>query len=154
MTASTPIPETAARREALSQEITARTGLDAAVIERLLRRFYAAARADELLGPAFATVPDWERHIETITRFWCSVALMAGTYQGQPMRAHAHLDLSPAHFARWLAMFEEVARAELTTEGAEHMLDRARRIARSLEMGLIPLPLPAAPRRMAQGSPA
>jgi len=37
-------------------------------------------------------------------------------------------------------------RARLTPEGAAHMLERARRIARRLEMGLIPLNLPA--RRM------
>jgi hemoglobin len=59
------------------------------------------------------------------------------------MRAHAHLALTPAHFARWLALFEATARVHFTEEGAGHMLERARRIARSLEMGLIPLALPA-----------
>lgn len=154
MIPSPPIPEGPERRAALTAEVAARTGLDAAVLERFLRAFYAAARADELLGPAFAGVGDWERHIAALTRFWSSVALMTGGYHGQPMQAHAHLALRPAHFARWLALFEDVARAELTPEGAGHMLDRARRIARSLEMGLIPLPLPAATRRMAQGHPA
>ncbi|WP_270936946.1 group III truncated hemoglobin [Falsiroseomonas oryzae] len=154
MNASPPIPEGPDRRAALAREIEARTGLDDAVIERFLRAFYGAARADALLGPAFANVADWERHIAAITRFWGSVALMRGGYHGQPMQAHAHLALTPAHFARWLDLFERVARAELTEEGAAHMLDRARRIARSLEMGLVPLPLPAATRRMAQGSPA
>lgn len=146
-TASAPIPEGPARRAAIGREVTARTGLDPAVIERFLRAFYGAARADGLLGPAFAGVADWEHHIARITRFWCSVALMTGDYHGQPMQAHAHLALTPGHFARWLALFERVARAELTEAGAELMLDRARRIARSLEMGLIPLPLPGAPPR-------
>jgi hemoglobin len=127
------------------------TGLDRPAIEGFLRAFYAAARQDALLGPAFAGVAEWEAHIAQLTRFWSSVALMTGEYHGQPMRAHAHLALTPAHFARWLALFERVARATLTAEGAEHMLERARRIARSLEMGLIPLPLPASPRRTAQG---
>jgi hemoglobin len=162
LTPSPAIPEGPERRAALSAEIGARTGLDPAAIERFLRAFYGAARQDGLLGPAFAGVADWEGHIATITRFWCSVALMAGGYHGQPMQAHAHLGLGPAHFARWLALFEQVARAELTDQGAEHMLERARRIARSLEMGLVPLPLPDAPRReahtptrpMAQGHPA
>jgi hemoglobin len=154
MIASVPHPEGPERRAAISAEISRRTGLEEAVLEDFLRAFYGAARADALLGPAFAGVADWEHHIATITRFWCSVALMAGGYHGQPMQAHAHLALRPEHFVRWLEIFERVARARLTHEGAEHMLDRARRIARSLEMGLIPLPLPAATRRMAQGSAA
>jgi hemoglobin len=138
------IPENAGRRAALGKEIADRTGLDAPRIERFLRVFYGAARQDPLLGPSFAGVADWEGHIATITRFWASVALMSGGYHGQPMQAHAHLALTPAHFARWLALFETVSRAELTPEGAGHMLDRAHRIARSLEMGLIPLALPGA----------
>jgi len=150
MIPSDPYPEGPERRAAIGAEISRHTGLDEVTIEGFLREFYGAARADALLGPAFAGVADWERHIETITRFWCSVALMTGGYHGQPMRAHAHLALRPEHFARWLEIFETVARARLSAEGAEHMLDRARRIARSLEMGLIPMTLPAATRRMAQ----
>ncbi len=149
MTPSPPLPEGPERRAALSAEVTARTGLDPAAIERFLRAFYGAAREDALLGPAFAGVADWERHVAAITRFWCSVALMTGGYHGQPMQAHAHLGLASAHFVRWLALFEQVARAELTHEGAEHLLERAHRIARSLEMGLVPLTLPDAPRREA-----
>jgi hemoglobin len=145
------IPETAERRIALSRDITRRTGLDAAAIEAFLRAFYCAARRDPLLGPAFDRVEDWEAHIATLTRFWGSVALMTGGYHGQPMQAHAHLALTPAHFARWLALFEDTARVHFTPQGAEHMLERARRIARSLEMGLIPLPLPARGRPQAPG---
>lgn len=150
MDASPPIPEGPDRRAAIGAEISRRTGLDATTIEAFLRAFYGAAREDALLGPAFAGVADWEHHIATITRFWCSVALMAGGYHGQPLRAHAHLALRPEHFARWLEIFERVARARLSAHGAEHMLDRARRIARSLEMGLIPLTLPATTQGMAQ----
>ena len=130
------------RRAAMTSAVSAQTGLDRDVIEGFLRAFYGAAREDAMLGPAFAGVVDWEKHIAAITRFWGSVALMTGEYHGQPMQAHAHLALTPAHFARWLDIFERVARARLTPEGAEHMLERARRIARSLEMGLIPLHLP------------
>jgi hemoglobin len=131
------------RRAALTRDVIERTGLDEAAIEAFVRAFYAAARVDPLLGPKFDDVADWEAHVTRIACFWNSVALMTGGYHGQPMQAHAHLRLEPAHFARWLSLFEEVARARFTHQGAEHMLDRARRIARSLEMGLIPLDLPA-----------
>jgi hypothetical protein len=46
---------------------------------------------------------------------------MTGRYPGNPMAAHLPLGLGPAHFARWLALFEATARAECTAaEGAEH----------------------------------
>lgn len=137
-----PDPE---RRASLTRAVTAHTGLDRDVIAAFLRAFYAEARQDAVLASAFADVVDWERHIATITGFWCSVALMTGEYHGRPMQAHAHLALTPAHFVRWLQIFERVARARLTPEGAAHMLERAHRIARSLEMGLIPLDLPRRP---------
>lgn len=153
MQPSPPIPEGPERRAALTAEIMARTSLNPGAIERFLRAFYGAARADALLGPAFAGVADWEAHIATIARFWSSVALMTGGYHGQPMQAHAHLRLTPAHFARWLALFEVIAHAHFTPEGAAHMIERAQRIARSLEMGLIPLTLPSTARgRAPQGA--
>lgn len=143
MQSSLPVPEGPERRAALSAEVMAHTGLTPETIEAFLRDFYGAARADALLGPAFAAVADWEGHIATILRFWCSVALMTGAYHGQPMQAHRHLALTPAHFARWLALFGEKARVHFTAAGAAHMTERAQRIARSLEMGLVPLTLPA-----------
>jgi len=136
------IPEGPERRAALTREVTERTGLDATSIEAFVRAFYGAARQDEVLAPSFAGVTEWETHIATITRFWCSVALMTGAYHGQPLPAHRPLALTEAHFARWLALFERIATACFSPAGTAHMLERARRIARSLEMGLIPLPLP------------
>ena len=152
MQPSPAIPETAERRAAIVAEISARTGLNPTNIETFLRAFYGAARVDPLLGPAFDGVADWEKHIETLTRFWSSVALMTGGYHGQPMQAHAHLALRPEHFGAWLALFERTAGAHFSAAGAEHMIERARRIARSLEMGLIPLPLPTPRTRATQGS--
>jgi hemoglobin len=143
MQPSEPIPEGPERRAALTAATMAKTGLTPTTIEAFLRAFYGAARTDALLAPAFAAVPDWEAHIATILRFWSSVALMTGDYHGQPMQAHRHLKLTAGHFARWLALFEETARAHFSAAGAAHMIERARRIARSLEMGLIPLTLPA-----------
>lgn len=133
-----PDPE---RRAGITRAVMAATGLDREAIAGFLRDFYGAARQDPVLAPAFAGVADWERHLATITTFWCSVALLTGEYHGRPMQAHAHLALTPVHFARWLALFERTARARLTPEGADHLLEKARRIARSLEMGLVPMDL-------------
>lgn len=149
---SSAIPEGPERRAALTAGIMARTGLTESALERFLRAFYGAARVDPVLAPAFAGVADWERHIATLTEFWSSVALMTGRYHGQPMRAHIPLKLAPPHFVAWLALFERTARAHFSPSGAEHMLDRARRIARSMEMGLTPLPLPTLKPRPGQGA--
>src|SRR5690606_41617315 len=41
------------RRSVLTEEIVARTGIDEAMIDRLVRRFYARIRNDDLVGPVF-----------------------------------------------------------------------------------------------------
>jgi hemoglobin len=127
--------ETAERRAAITRNIQLATGLDEAVLERLVRAFYAAARQDDVLGPSFDHVLDWDTHIAAITAFWCSVALSTGTYGGRPLAAHLPLDLQPKHFARWLDLFERTAREICPAAGAELLIEKARRIAKSLEIG-------------------
>ncbi len=79
---------------------------------------------------------DWEKHIAKITAFWSSVGLLTGRYHGQPLAAHFPLPLEPLHFARWLVLFEQTARQVCTPEGADYLMEKAHRIARSLEMGV------------------
>src|SRR6478735_4409780 len=90
---SVPIPENAERRAAITRDIQAATGLDEAVLERLVRTFYATARQDEVIGHLFNGVHDWEAHIARITTFWSSVGLLTGSYHGQPLAAHLPLPL-------------------------------------------------------------
>jgi hemoglobin len=132
---SNPIPETQERRAAISRDISAATGLDDIVLERLVRAFYDAAREDAVLGPLFAGVHDWEAHIARITTFWSSVALMTGRYHGQPLAAHVPLELQPQHFGRWLALFEQTASGICSPEAVTYLMEKARRIAQSLEFG-------------------
>jgi hemoglobin len=127
----------AARRARITEEIMARTGIDEAMIERLVHRFYARVRADSLIGPIFeARVADWDHHLAKLCAFWSSVALMSGRYHGQPMQAHLPLPIAGEHFDRWLALFEETATAVCPPAAANHFVERARRIADSLEMGI------------------
>ncbi|MEN1960891.1 group III truncated hemoglobin [Luteimonas sp. MJ246] len=110
---------------------------DPAGIARLVHGFYARARADWLLGPVFeVAVDDWDEHLDTLVRFWCSVLLRAGSYRGNPMAAHRPLGLDDQHFARWLALWDRTAREVLPREQARHVFDAARRIGRSLRIGL------------------
>lgn len=46
-------------------------GVDEVMIDRLVRRFYAAVRLDADLGPIFAArIQDWEPHLRRMTDFW------------------------------------------------------------------------------------
>jgi len=124
-------------RDVIVADIVERTGIDAAMIERLVRGFYARARRDPLLGPIFAArVRDWEAHLARMCDFWSSVALMSGRYHGQPMAAHLPLPIDTEHFNRWLELFAASAREVCPPAAAAHFLDRAHRIAGSLELGM------------------
>ena len=130
--------ETATERRArFTAEIVAQTGIDEVMIERLVRRFYVKVREDALLGPVFeAHIQGWEPHLQRMCAFWSSVALMSGRYHGSPMSKHLPLPIDAAHFDRWLALFEETAREVCPPAAAAHFLERARRIAESLELGI------------------
>ena len=118
-------------------EIVERTGIDEAMIERLVRAFYAKVRQDNLLGPVFAArIADWEPHLARMCAFWSSVALLSGVYHGQPMEKHLPLPIDSGHFDRWLALFEETAREVCPAAAAAHFVERAHRIAESLEVGI------------------
>ena len=125
------------RRLQITAEIAERTGIDEPMIERLVRTFYGAVRTDDLIGPVFAErIVDWEPHIQRMCEFWSSVALMSGRYHGQPMVKHLPLPVDGRHFDRWLELFERTARDVCPPVAAEHFIERAQRIAQSLEMGI------------------
>lgn len=129
-----PIPE---RRSELVADMMARTGIDAAMIERLVHTFYKKVREDALLGPIFdARVTNWDAHLARMCLFWSSVALGAATYQGSPMQVHAPLPVDAQHFDRWLELFEKTATEVCPPVAAEHFVVRAKRIAQSLELGI------------------
>jgi hemoglobin len=132
-----PIPTGPERREQFTAEIMARTGITEAMIERLVRAFYARVRTDAVLAPIFdARITDWEPHLARMCAFWSSVALMTGRYHGTPMAKHLPLPVDAGHFDRWLELFEATARETCPLEAAAHFVERARRIAASLELGI------------------
>ena len=127
----------AEQREKITAGITARTGITEAMIERLVRGFYAKVRTDPVLGPIFdAKISDWEPHLERMCAFWSSVALMSGRYHGTPMVKHLPLPVDAVHFDRWLALFEATARETCPPQAEAHFVELARRIAASLELGI------------------
>ena len=83
-----------------------------------------------------ARIKDWEPHLQQMFAFWSSVALMSGRYHGTPMVKHMRLPVDAAHFDRWLALFEQTAREICPPAAEAHFVERARRIAASLELGI------------------
>lgn len=125
------------RRARIVQQMREQTGIDEHMIQELVHRFYARIRADELLGPIFnARIQDWAPHLERMCQFWSSVVLSSGVYHGQPMRMHMPLPVDARHFDHWLALFEQTARELFDERIAEYFMERARRIALSLELGI------------------
>lgn len=128
-------PET--RRQAVVRRIEAETGIDPPMIARLVDGFYDRVRRDPLIGPVFeARISDWGPHLEQMKLFWSSVALMSGVYHGRPMPKHLPLPVDARHFDRWLELFEAAAAEICPPAAAAHFVERARRIAESLELGI------------------
>lgn len=104
-------------------------------IRVMVERFYEHARDDELLGPIFAErVADWDAHYDTMTRFWSSAVLRAGTYSGRPIEKHRIDGLTTQHFVNWVGRFTHVVEREFGPERAAIFIDLSKRMAASIAM--------------------
>lgn len=134
----------AAERRAEIQAEAARLGIDDAYISRLVETFYERIRAHALLGPIFDNEigDNWGPHLAKMKDFWASVAMNAGRYSGKPVPAHTKLtDLQPWHFGVWLGLFEQTLKDTAPhPEAVPYFMERARRIAQSLEFAISGLP--------------
>ena len=129
------------RRQELRDQAAA-MGIDEAYISTLVETFYTRVRAHPVLGPVFdSAISDWTPHLETMKDFWSSVALGTGRYSGRPVPAHAkHRHIQQYHFNLWLALFEQTLRdTARTPEAIPYFMDRAGRIAQSLQYALFGL---------------
>jgi hemoglobin len=109
-------------------------------IAALIDNFYAAVRRDPVLAPVFETAivdDEWPEHLATMRRFWSSVMLTTGRYSGNPVSVHrAVRGLERPMFARWLALFETTVTELFAPEPAGTFIDKAHRIAISLQLAL------------------
>jgi hemoglobin len=113
--------------------------LDESGLRQLVDAFYAAVRADDMIGPLFNdAIGDWPRHLAQLSAFWSSVMLMSGRYKGQPMPAHLkHKSrITPEMFERWLALWRTTTDRLMWPEDARALQDKAARIAESLSLAL------------------
>lgn len=125
------------RRQKAIISITERTGVDEEMIARLVHEFYSRVRADGMLAPIFdSRIADWDAHLARMRAFWSSVALFSGRYHGRPMDMHISLPVEEAHFKRWLEIFRDAAYDICPPAAAEYFIDRARKVAASLQQGI------------------
>ncbi len=114
-------------------------GITEAMIEKLVHHFYDKIRADQELGPIFNnTIKDnWPVHLERMCLFWGSVALKTGGYKGRPVPKHVALEgVTPDHFKIWLSLFRQSAIEVCGHDIGLHFIDRAEKIAESLQLAM------------------
>ncbi|MEO7768871.1 MAG: group III truncated hemoglobin [Ferruginibacter sp.] len=80
-------------------------------IELLVEQFYLKVVADKQLGPIFDDIAkvNWSTHLPAMNNFWENVILFSGTYEGNLMKLHQHLQkiapLNETHFDQWNHLF-------------------------------------------------
>ena len=105
-------------------------------IRDLVFTFYDRVRQDEDLGPVFDGTLEgrWEPHLEKMCDFWSGVLLATGRFRGDPVRAHMDVSgIRPAHFERWLELFEIAAFDTMRPHVAVDVVARAGRMRVVLE---------------------
>ena len=107
-------------------------------LTELVHRFYAAVRADALLGPVFeeALRDRWEPHLARMVDFWSTVALGSKSFRGNVFGKHMALQgVTPAHFAVWVRLWGEQTTRLFAPEVAHDLQVTAHGIARNLFLG-------------------
>lgn len=108
-------------------------------LARLVLAFYADVLVDEQLGPVFApfTGEHWPHHLDRMVEFWCTTLLHTRSFRGNVLRKHVDLlpQLQPAHFGRWLDLWERHTDRALSRGDAARLQATARGIARNLHLG-------------------
>jgi hemoglobin len=116
-------------------------GVDRAGLRRLVDNFYTDIRADDLLGPVFARAlgDHWEPHLERMTEFWSTVMLGTRSFKGNVYQKHVALaetsDVAPAHFLRWITLWNRHSSALFPGPAAEELQSTAAGIGRNLFFG-------------------
>lgn len=105
-------------------------------VEKLVDRFYARVREDEILAPIFNNVirDRWPEHLEKMYNFWETVLLNNHTYYGNPFLPHANLPVSKNHFQRWLTLFYQTLDSEFEGEKTKEAKQRAFKMAEMFQL--------------------
>ena len=135
---------TALERRKIIQQNALNMGINDEFISKLVDTFYDHVRYHERLGPIFDDVigNNWDAHLLKMKSFWSSVAMNSGTYSGQPVPVHRKLtNVREADFDIWLSLFEKtLIEIAPTEEVIPYFMERAARIAQSLQLSMFGVP--------------
>lgn len=126
----------AGRAGALATEIT-----DENIIT-MVENFYASVRTHPTLAAVFNPRLEgrWDQHLNQMKRFWSSVLLQTGVYQGHPLGAHFGVPgMQREHFADWLDLFRQTLDGIYAEPQADLIHARAQRIAARFSYALFTL---------------
>lgn len=109
-------------------------------VEVLVTRFYEKVKADTTIGYIFNDIAkvNWEKHLPIMFSFWENVLFYTGSYEGNPMDVHLHLNrvvpLTKPHFVRWNELFLQTV--DELFEGTNAILAKQRALSISTVMQL------------------
>ena len=118
-------------------------------IDLLMQRFYTKATADSEIGYIFTDVAklDLGHHLPIIGDFWETLLFRTGDYARygrNPLQVHGELNektpLKPAHFRRWLQLFEASVDELFSGMRADFIKMRAEAIADRMQNFLAGVP--------------
>jgi len=139
-----PPIQSAEIRRAQIQSKAMGMGIDDDYISLLVDTFYEKIQHNDRIGPIFeeAIGDNWDSHLAKMKDFWASVALNAGRYSGKPVPKHQKLSKAqPVHFEIWLTLFRETLEATAPSPAVVgYFMERANRIAQSLELAMFGVP--------------
>ena len=108
-------------------------------IDLLIQEFYALVMVDDHISFLFTDVAriHLPTHLPKIADFWEKILLGSGPYAGNPMKPHMDLHarspLLPAHFERWLELFEQTVDRLFSGPKADEAKARANHVAALME---------------------
>jgi hemoglobin len=108
----------------------------------LVSSFYDKVRKDNVLGPFFEIIEDWDEHLEKLTDFWQSNLFLKTRYYGNPLEAHIKADnandnsISELHFGLWLNLWFETIDSLFEGDIAQNAKQRARKMATFMNMSV------------------
>jgi hemoglobin len=109
-------------------------------VKLLVDTFYDQVKENPLIGYIFNDVAkvNWEFHLPVMYRFWENVIFFTGSYTGNPLMIHKHLNrvfpLTPEHFNEWNKLFLNTV--DRLFEGEKASLAKQRALSISTVMQL------------------
>jgi hemoglobin len=112
-------------------------------IQLLVDSFYDKVKADEIIGYIFTDVIQvhWEKHFPIMYKFWENTLFYTGSYEGNPMELHKHLNrvlpLTAEHFKQWTMLFTQTVDELFEGKNAELAKQRAISIATVMQIKIL-----------------